>query len=271
MLGMRWKGGLFIDTALPFGLRSAPKIFTAVADAVQWIVEQEGVKFVIHYLGDYLVVGSPGTAECATAMRKLVEVLEQLGFPIAAEKKEGPTVALEFLGLEVNTADMVVRLPERKVVELKGLLQQWLDKKAIPRRELESLVGKLAHAAQVVQPGKTFMRRLFELQKGCRKLYHMVRLSQSIRSDLQWWALFMEDWNGIRIIKAGGGSVSQIHVWTNASGNYGCGAVVQQTGDWLQHRCPEVYQEGQLVLREESITLKELLPVVLACAVWGDL
>ncbi len=32
-----------------------------------------------------------------------------------------------------------------------------------------------------------------------------------------------------------------------------------------------MYQEGQLVLREESITLKELLPVVLACAVWGDL
>ncbi len=168
MLGMRWKGGLFIDTALPFGLRSDPKIVTAVADAVQWIVEQEGVKFVIHYLDDYLVVGSPGTEECATAMRKLVGVLEQLGFPIAAEKKEGPTVALEFLGLEVNTADMVVMLPERKVVELKGLLQQWLDKKAIPRRELESLVGKLAHAAQVVQPGKTFMRRLFELQKGCR-------------------------------------------------------------------------------------------------------
>ena len=65
--------------------------------------------------------------------------------------------------------------------------------------------------------------------------------------------------------------MSQIHVWTDASGNYGCGAVVQQTGDWLQHRWPEVYQEGQLVLREESITLKELLPVVLACAVWGDL
>ncbi len=146
-------------------------------------------------------------------------VLEQLGFLIAAEKKEGPTVALEFLGLEVNTADMV----ERKVVELKGLLQQWLDKKAIPRRELESLVGKLAHAAQVVQPGKTFMRKLFELQKGCRKPYRMVRLSQLIRSDLQWWALFMEDWNGIRIIKAGGGSVSQIHVWTDASGSYGCG------------------------------------------------
>ena len=35
LMGMLWEGSLFIDTALPFGLRSAPKIFNAVADAVE--------------------------------------------------------------------------------------------------------------------------------------------------------------------------------------------------------------------------------------------
>lgn len=33
LLGMRWEDNLFVDAALPFSLRSAPKIFTAVADA----------------------------------------------------------------------------------------------------------------------------------------------------------------------------------------------------------------------------------------------
>ena len=42
LLGMRWKGKLFIDTALPFGLRSALKIFTAVADGLQWIPSNRG-------------------------------------------------------------------------------------------------------------------------------------------------------------------------------------------------------------------------------------
>ena len=42
LLGMVWGGQLFVDTVLPFGLRSAPKIFTAIADAVQWIL-QHGV------------------------------------------------------------------------------------------------------------------------------------------------------------------------------------------------------------------------------------
>ena len=35
LLGMVWEGALYIDTVLPFGLRSAPKIFNAVADAVE--------------------------------------------------------------------------------------------------------------------------------------------------------------------------------------------------------------------------------------------
>lgn len=43
-LGMRWKDQIFVDGMLPFGLRSAPKIFNAVADALEWIVGQEGIE-----------------------------------------------------------------------------------------------------------------------------------------------------------------------------------------------------------------------------------
>ena len=32
MLGMKWKGAYYVDMALPFGLRSAPFIFTSVVD-----------------------------------------------------------------------------------------------------------------------------------------------------------------------------------------------------------------------------------------------
>ena len=36
-LGMEWKGDVFVDTVLPFGLRSAPIIFSAVAEALALI------------------------------------------------------------------------------------------------------------------------------------------------------------------------------------------------------------------------------------------
>ena len=58
---MVWREVLFVDAALPFGLRSAPKIFTALADAAEWMVRQEGVDFIIHYLDDFLLMGSPGS------------------------------------------------------------------------------------------------------------------------------------------------------------------------------------------------------------------
>ena len=35
LLGMAWKGSWYMDTVLPFGLRSAPKIFNVVADTLQ--------------------------------------------------------------------------------------------------------------------------------------------------------------------------------------------------------------------------------------------
>ncbi len=64
LLGMRWEGSLYADTVLPFGLCSAPKLFTAVADALERIVRKEGVEPI---LDDFLIIGpqaawsDPGT------------------------------------------------------------------------------------------------------------------------------------------------------------------------------------------------------------------
>ncbi len=38
LLGMSWEGQVYVDKVLPFGLRSAPKLYNAVADALLWIL-----------------------------------------------------------------------------------------------------------------------------------------------------------------------------------------------------------------------------------------
>lgn len=53
-MGVCWEGQIYVDLALPFGLRSAPKVFTAVADAIEWALTQAGAPPHIHYLDDYL-------------------------------------------------------------------------------------------------------------------------------------------------------------------------------------------------------------------------
>ena len=54
LLGISWRGETYIDLALPFGLRSAPKIFSTVADLVAWVLHQHCIKHQPHYLDSYL-------------------------------------------------------------------------------------------------------------------------------------------------------------------------------------------------------------------------
>jgi len=57
LLGMQWQGRVYVDTCLPFGLQSAPIIFTAIADALEWIVKAHRVRILCHYLDDFIPVG----------------------------------------------------------------------------------------------------------------------------------------------------------------------------------------------------------------------
>ena len=43
---------------LPFGLRSAAKIFTAIADVLEWVARQGGVPEIDHYLDDIVTFSS---------------------------------------------------------------------------------------------------------------------------------------------------------------------------------------------------------------------
>ena len=77
LLGMMWERSLFVDSALPFGLRSAPKIFSALADALEWLIRYEGVESVMHYLDDYLLVARTWEG-CQDALQKLLCIFERL-------------------------------------------------------------------------------------------------------------------------------------------------------------------------------------------------
>ena len=112
---MQWKGSVYFDPMLPFGLRSAPKIFNAVADALEWYLRSRGVENIFHYLDDFIVVGSPGSRQCAHALATLDSACSSLGVPVAEHKREGPTTCLTFLGIAMDTESAQLRLPVDKL------------------------------------------------------------------------------------------------------------------------------------------------------------
>ena len=111
---------------LPFGLRSAPKIFNAVADGHEWYLGSRGIRHLAHYLDDFIVTGPP---RCVDALATLDGVCSQLGIPLAHHKRDGPTTCLTFLGIEVDTEAAELRLPQAKLERLRSLLEDWGDRK----------------------------------------------------------------------------------------------------------------------------------------------
>ncbi len=96
LLGMVWEDALYIDTALPFGLRSAPKSFSALADGLIWMMGHRGVQRALRYLDDYLFFGRAGSQECTDALQVAVRVCGAVGMPVAMHKCEGPATSLVF-------------------------------------------------------------------------------------------------------------------------------------------------------------------------------
>jgi hypothetical protein len=259
LLGIFWQGCTYLDGALPFGLQSVAKIFNAVADFLAWILYYEGVLILIHYLDDFLFFGPQGSGIASTTRRVVESVFGRLRVPIATHKSEGPTTRLTFLGICIDTMLFQLSLPEDKVTRLRVLLRQWRSRKCCTKKELQSLVGHLSYAESVIRPGRFFLRNLFSLLSKLSNPNHWARLNLETRADLAWWQVLLDKWNGISFFPP---AAPTVHVYSDASGSFGCGAINPETDAWFQLPWTPAWSDT-------GIAVKELIPIVLAALLWG--
>lgn len=259
-LGVLWDNKLYIDCQLPFGLASAPAIFSALAEALHWVLHQRGVRALVHYLDDFLLLGAPGSSECSVALATTLATCQELGVPIASNKVEGPAVSLTFLGIHLHSSPLMVSLPQSKQLALQASLGNLLNAKCIrDSSTLDSLVGHLIHATKVCPLGKAFLSGFFHALRGTSP-GRTWRLNKVIRSDIAWWYYLLRSWSGVSTHQFLCLGHPEIHLFTDASGSWGCGAFVSPR--WIQVEWPSG-------TKLNSIALKELVPIVLAAAVWG--
>jgi len=267
-LGMLWNGNVYVDAKLPFGLRSAPKIFNAVADALEWCTASEGVEVIFHYLDDFAVLGAPESEQCSQDLGTLKRVCSELGVPLAPEKQAGPSTVIEFLGIVIDTVRQELRLPLDKLERLQKLTAEWrlkvlnqLQSKKRPsctRAELDSLLGIMNHACSVIPAGKAFVRQMIALKSTVELPHHHIRLNKDFLSDLTWWSVFASHWNGTGLIS--GSHDKEVSLASDASGSWGCGAWCGT--EWFQLQWKGESQNLQ-------IAVKELIPILIASFLWG--
>ena len=261
LLAMQWNKGIYIDTFLPFGLRSAPKLFNILADFLSLILDQKGAVWTIHYLDDFMTMGPAKLLICHRNLEIMMEVSEQLGIPLALDKLAGPSHCLTFLSIILDTEQMQARLLEDKLSRIKHQLSTWLHRRKANKRQILSLVGLFQHACKVVKPGWMFVARMYNTVAKVKKLTHFSRLNKSFRSDLYWWHIFINNWNGISLL-CSATPTYDYHIYTDASGSWGSGAVL--AGYWFQ--LPWSTEWSSI-----NIMAKELVFIIISCAVWGPL
>ena len=152
---------VYIDSCLPFELRSTPKLFNVLADLLEWILLSQGVPVLMHYLDAYLTMGPPNTEVCNQSMQHLIDACAMLGIPHATEKVVGPLATLQFPGIQLDTVHMEARLSAETLSRIDMVIQDRHLKRNATKREILSLVGLLQHATKVVRPGRIFVRCMY--------------------------------------------------------------------------------------------------------------
>ncbi len=193
----------------------------------------------------------------------MLDLAESLGVPINHSKTVAPTPCLTVVGIEVDTDSMQLRLPEDKLLHARDLCKQFRVKRKVTLRQLQSLIGFLNFACNVVVPGRAFLRRLIDLTKGVSSKHFHIRLTRESRRDIDAWLVFLQNFNGVSMLLSDVWlSSDKVRLYTDSAMSAGYAAVYGRR--WFNGSWPEGWQGYH-------ITVLELYPIVAAVCVCGHI
>ncbi|CAJ0943796.1 unnamed protein product [Ranitomeya imitator] len=104
--------------ALPFGLATAPRVFTKVMAATMDVLHTRGI-VVVPYLDD-LLIKAPTFKDCELSVSITTDTLSHTGWLVNLQRSSPtPSQSLTFLGMLFNTSRGLVLLPKDKALALR--------------------------------------------------------------------------------------------------------------------------------------------------------
>lgn len=97
-------------------------------------------------------------------------------------------------------------------------------KSTCTKRQLLSLIGKLAFACKVIPAGRIFLRRLLDTAHSKDGLNERIPITDDARQDILWWLQFARSWNGTAFfLDPTWTPAPELQLFTDASGTLGFG------------------------------------------------
>ena len=176
---------VFQFTSLPFGLATAPQVFTMIVKEVKLMALSRRLR--LHqYLDDWLI-RSQSQEEA-----QVVDLTQSLGWIINQEKSElKPTQMFLFMGYEYHLDSAFVKPTQERWLKLQDLILRLKSKHVLTASCLMSLIGLLASTEKIVPEGRLHMRPFqFHLKEHWRypqSLDSLLPWTEAISAHLDWW------------------------------------------------------------------------------------
>ncbi|KZS04654.1 Uncharacterized protein APZ42_032360 [Daphnia magna] len=234
-----WKGIIYQyvwSVCLPFGLSSAPRVFTKVMKPLIARLRALGIRLII-YLDDILIMGSSHD-EASRHLKVTIDLLQSVGFLISWEKSVlFPAQTIEFLGLNIDSRISTISLPPAKVDSIIALCYSLLRADQVKLRDIAKILGNFSWSIPTVPFAQGHSRLLQQFyiwsMHYSRDLSQLVTLSPEACLDLQWWVDHLRQSNGKAILP----SCPDLSIFADAS-LQGWGAVCGSVT--TRGPCPQV-------------------------------
>lgn len=267
LLGYKIDKYYFVDKCLPFGCAISCSLFEKFANFLEWeLKRRSNVNSMVHYLDDFLIA-APDLDKCVNFINCYKSLCDELGVPLAEEKTLGPATTLNFLGLEIDTIEMIVRIPSEKLTKLHIQLSKMLNRKKTTLVDLQSLTGLLNFCSRAIPSARAFVRRFYDAMQGLSRPNHHVRVSIEMKEDIKMLLIFLDHFNGTYIFDDLNWIDSDdLKLHTDSAGgvDLGCSAIFKT--HWVFFKWPSKWKKCPIM---RDITFLELIPIFLAFLIWS--
>ena len=177
--------------SLPFGLSTAPLVFTKMCQPLAETLHGNGITF-HRYLDDWLIMASSSQL-CSSNTLQVLELTVKLGFLVNHQKSAlAPSQDFVYVGIRFRLDTGIILPPPDHVLKTVNLgslisqqsqtsVEQWISFLGV----LGSIESKIPCGRRHLRPLQYYLKKFFRPAYDNRKI--LVPLSQEIVEHLLWW------------------------------------------------------------------------------------
>lgn len=219
-----WRGKVYVDRALPFGLSSSAGVFGAIADMLVAISNASGFGPIKKWVDDFFVIRLPDQTWTESDFTNLTA---SMGVPWKAKKQRNLAPVQRYIGFDWDLRKRSVALPKDKLKAVRALVAEWRTVGAkFSARDAARLHGKLVHISTIFPLIRPFLPSATHFARNFQSARASLHPTPALQADLSWVDYLLHRLpNEVPLARA---SPLDMGWWGDASTSFGIGIVVDE-------------------------------------------